>query len=450
MTLTFRTHILLRLLLVAAFMSITVYILWQTPFFLAAFWTGLFGVGLFLELIRFIERRHREMKYFLEAIEQNDFSPHFAQSVLPGEKQDLKAVYNRILNTFRKLRSDRESQHQLLHLVIEQISWGVIGYNEQEEIILANQAAKNIFHRQQWYKLSTLEYIDYQLLQLIREMKQGDRELYLYQASERKIHLAIQAIELAILSEPIKLITFQDISPELETQELESWQKLIRVLTHEISNSVIPISTLSSMSQELLESKHGGRIEKHALEEEDLDDLYGNLKTIAGRSQGLARFVKEYRSLTNLTPLSLSSFDVRELIDRVVILLKPKIEAQRVDCVIDIEDSELKIAADFEKIEQVLINLIKNALEALVDTEKPELHITASNDDKYQVYIKITDNGKGIPPEILDTIFTPFFTTKSAGTGIGLSLSRQILSLHKGTIQVYSQVGEGTSFVMQF
>jgi len=449
-TWAFRIQILWRMLLIASLTTLTVYILWQTPFFLSAIWTGLFAILLFVELLRYVEKKHREITYLLEAIEQNDFSVTFPISHTQKDKSDLRAVYNRILSTFRKLRSEREGQHQLLQTLVEQIAWGIICFNKKGEMVFTNQAARALFGKPEWFLLASLAREDRHLVELLETLPSGGREMYTYHHNGKRIVLSIHAITLKVIDQSLKLVTLQDISQELDAQELISWQKLIRVLMHEINNSVIPIATLSELSSDIVADSKGHPIHPEALDEDDLVDLYGNLKTIAGRSQGLVRFVEEYRHLTNVSPLSISTFEVKELIDRVITLLGPKINERDITYVVQIPAHLPLLEADLEKIEQVLINLINNAIDALEDRPHPFIRIQADTDSSNKLFLAVSDNGQGIPPPLLDSIFTPFFTTKSKGSGIGLSLTRQIMNMHKGNIEVQSTVGEGSIFYLRF
>lgn len=234
---SFRIQLILRLVLIILLGCASWYIATQTSFWLVALWTGLLLLGVFWELVRYIERNHRALDQFVAAIGQNDFSQSFVNKA--DHTQTTKHAYERILTTFRALRSQKESQHQLLQQVVEQVSQAMICYTESEEIVLMNQAAKNLFQRRHAHQLQGLDKTSPQLADLIRNLPVGQQQLHKYWQGGRWYYLAVQATHFKLLAEPHKLISFQDISAEMDAQEVNSWQKLIRVLTHEISNSVI-------------------------------------------------------------------------------------------------------------------------------------------------------------------------------------------------------------------
>ena len=447
MKLSFKLKVGWRLLLISGLSSATWIILWQTPFFLAAFWTALFAVLSFVELLRFIEVEHREMRYFMEAIEQNDFSVNLGNSRFAPQKYEMKGLYESVMGTFRRLRSEKESQHQFLQTLVGHIGVAIICYNSQEEIILINQAAKDLLGKAHWYKLNSLKTIDPSLLHIIRKLPAGERKSYTFSQNGTSHQLTLHATDFTMLEDEHKLIALQDISLEMDSQELNSWQKLIRVLTHEINNSVIPVATLSKLTLDLVEQADGSSRE---LSEEDMEDLKGNLHVLAGRSQGLVKFVEEYKHLNSLSPLTLVSFPVKQLFFRIRTLMEPKLIEQGVALDLDVPEEELLLQADLEKIEQLLINLINNALHALTGCPDPKIELMASQLANGKIHIQVSDNGKGIDPQIRDKIFTPFFTTKKEGSGIGLSLCRQIMNMHRGTLSLTSDLGKGTRFSLVF
>ncbi|MEM6631031.1 MAG: ATP-binding protein [Bacteroidota bacterium] len=447
MKLSFKVKVFWRLLLISLMSSASWIILLQTPFFLAAFWTALFAVLLFADLIRFIDKEHREMRYFMEAIEQNDFSANVGNSRFSPKKYEMKTLYESVMGTFRRLRSEKESQHQFLQTLVGHIGVAIICYNSRQEVILINQAAKDLLGKTHWYKLDSLKTIDPTLLAIIRELPADERKSYSFSRNGTTRQLTLHSTAFKLLDDAHKLVALQDISIEMDSQELNSWQKLIRVLTHEINNSVIPVATLSKLTLELVEQPGG---QSRELSAEDMEDLRGNLQVIAGRSQGLVRFVDEYKHLNTLSPLTLVSFPVKQLFQRIRTLLEPKLIEQGVSLQIEVPQEALILQADLEKIEQVLINLINNAIYALKGCPEPRINLSAVQLSSAKIQLQVSDNGKGIDPGIRDKVFTPFFTTKKEGSGIGLSLCRQIMNMHQGTLSLVSDPGKGTTFSLVF
>jgi signal transduction histidine kinase len=236
----------------------------------------------------------------------------------------------------------------------------------------------------------------------------------------------------------------------LEEKEIESWQKLIRVLTHEIMNSITPISSLASTVNDMLIEKVDEKTVLRTLEGDDVESVEHALATIQNRSKGLLNFVDIYRNLTRIPKPNFRYFQIREAFDRAEQLLTPKIERLNINCQCKVFPTDLKLTADPDLIDQVLINLILNAIDAVKNKENPEIKLSAYTHESNRTYIEISDNGSGIKQDIIEKIFMPFFTSKEEGSGIGLSLSRQIMHLHKGVINVKSKPDEGTIFTLIF
>jgi nitrogen fixation/metabolism regulation signal transduction histidine kinase len=398
------------------------------------------------ELIRYIERSHRDLENFLLAIRQSDFSSLFPSLRNKGKDDGLKQAYHEILKVFQGLRSEKEFGHQYLQTVVEHIQIALICYDEKEEVQLMNEAAYQLFGKPYVKNIKALELTDKHLLETIRNLAAGRKELVKVTIQNATLHLSVQATAFKLGQKSYKLVSFQDIGSELEAQEVESWQKLIRVLTHEIMNSVIPIATLSSVINEMLQEKAIQNAHHSQPEEEEDADIRNSLQTIENRSKGLVSFVRAYSSLTQTAKPVMREVKVAELFTRVYTLLRPGIDKKGINFTILLLQDDLRIMADPELLEQVLINLILNAIDALEGREKPAIELTASINAGQQTVIQVKDNGAGIDEEVLQNIFVPFFTTKKKGSGIGLSLSKQIMLLHKGNITVQSAKGEGTVF----
>jgi two-component system, NtrC family, nitrogen regulation sensor histidine kinase NtrY len=247
----------------------------------------------------------------------------------------------------------------------------------------------------------------------------------------------------------VKLITLQNIQPELQKQELEAWQNLTRVLRHEIMNSITPISSLTSTLREILDHDMVRKNSHYELKDEGADDLREGLSTIENRSKGLIKFIDAYREYTSLPKPKMSTIRLKELIEKVAQLMKTELKRTRIDFHYECSSEYLTIQADAEMIEQVLINLMKNAIEALAEAKDPKLVLSGRYDES-SVMIEVTDNGPGIIKEALEHIFVPFYTTKRTGSGIGLSLSRQIMQMHNGSLSVESEPDIKTVFTMKF
>lgn len=437
-----RIQIMWRIILIFLF-SATAVLLWAfTSFWLLAAWMILFTIIGIWELIRFIERDRRVLQSFLISINQNDFMGNV------GISKDQKFLYNAYKDLSRKYRqiaSEKEANYLFLNTIVEHAGVPMIAFEEdKQEVRLINDGAKELFNKPYFRKLQSLELIDPELVNVIRRLKNGDHELYRFQDESGWKELSIVAKRLKLQGENYKLIALHNIKRELDEKELESWQKLIRVLTHEIKNSVIPISTLSEVLEQMLEMEDGSNIKLDELTEEDEDDLRIGLKTIAKRSKGLASFVNAYGEMAKVPVPKLASHSLNELIAATVSLYKPIFGKKDLELNSELPTKEFFADIDEELIEQVLINLLKNAMEALADNGS----VTVSLKVKQDYQIIVSDNGSGISPEVMENIFTPFYTTKEEGSGIGLSLSRQIIRKHDGELNVKSKLGEGTVFTI--
>jgi two-component system, NtrC family, nitrogen regulation sensor histidine kinase NtrY len=445
----FRFQVVLRVALLLVVGYAAIYVATQTYFWLVAFWLILLEVFLIVGLIRYVERSERSLTHFLWSISQNDFTHTFGPD--PSVSDDrLRDAYLRILQIFRRLRDEKESHHQYLQTVVEHVRVALLCYDEQEEIRLMNAAAKSLLRKPTLKNLHSLDKIDPQLRTAIQQQSGGPASLIKLEIDQRLVSLSIHTTRFKLHEETYTLVAFQDIRHELEAQEVEAWQKLIRVLTHEIMNSVIPISTLTSVVSDMLVDKQGELADLSVLDAESASDLRGSLHTIESRSRGLVNFVKAYKSITQLPEPHFANVPVPELLRRVHTLLKPEASEKGIRLEVAAALPELSVKADLEMVEQVLINLIRNAFDAVKDRPLPLVRLSAGINASRQVYISVKDNGSGIDPEVLPHIFVPFFTTKSNGTGVGLSLSRQLMLLHKGNIAVHSHPDEGTIFTLVF
>ncbi|WP_422354507.1 sensor histidine kinase [Roseivirga pacifica] len=438
----FRWHIIWRIALLLVLGFSTIYVLTQTHFWLVSIWLTLAFILVLIALIRYIEKSHRELRYFLLSIQQGDFSNSY-----PHKKEDeLNFAFHTINDVLKNLRNEKASNLIYLQTVVEHISVAIICFDESQKIVLANRASKELFQKDLLTSMNSLLNINEQISEEILQLNSGEKTLLKLQLNNRLVNLSIQATEFKLQEKAFKLVSFQDIKAELEANELDSWQKLIRVLTHEIKNSVIPISTLSDVTLQMIKDEEGNP-DVSRLDEEGLADLIGGIETIESRSKGLANFVKTYDQLTKLPKPAFEEVMVERLIDRLLQLFKADFQQQNIQIEKHLYFSGT-ILIDPNLIDQVLINLLKNAIEAVSNQNEKRLNITASKTET-SVFITIADNGPGIPAEILDNIFVPFYTTKEKGTGIGLSLSRQIMRLHNGQITVQSNA-QGTSFSLHF
>lgn len=446
----FRAQIVIRLLLIVATGFSTVYVLFQTHFWLVSFWLSLLLVILLVELLRYIERSHREMENLIIAIRQGDFSSTYQGHSAAKQGNMLGEAFSQLVATLQGLRQEKEGNHLYLQNIVEQVSVALLCVDEKGKVALSNRAAKALFKLPALKHLDDLHQIDHELYSQLNTLEAGERALIRVIVKQQLLQLSVQASAFRMRGKYYRLLAMQDFRSELEEQEVDSWQKLIRVLTHEIMNSVIPISNLTAISHQMLITEENGKPSLNPLNEEQVEDLNGSLQTIENRTQGLVRFVKAYKSLTQISQPQFKEVSVGALFERLKLLFKPQLNERNIRWHQSVRPEGLCIKADLELIEQVMINLLGNTIDALGEAAKPKVELEAYLNEQNQRIIKIIDNGIGIDEEVVEQIFVPFFTTKVGGAGIGLSLSRQIMRLHKGSISVQTQRGKGTIFLLTF
>jgi len=364
--------------------------------------------------------------------------------------EKLSSSFNEVINEFKKHRAEKEENYNYLQTVVQHVNIGIICFDSEGDVDMYNNAAKRIFKKNIIRNINDLKTVENELPETLLQMKAGDKILLKIYTEDELKQLSFYATEFRMRGQEFILVAFYDIHAELEEKEIESWQKLIRVLTHEIMNSITPISSLASTVNDILIDNTSEEYKLNNLNEEDLENVESALQTIKRRSEGLLNFVDIYRNLTRIPQPNFRYFSVNEAFDRAEQLLKQKIEKLNIKYTCKVYPNDLKLTADPDLIDQVIINLFLNAIDAVITAKSPEVSLVAYNNQSNRTIIEIADNGTGIKPDIIDKIFMPFFTSKKDGSGIGLSLSRQIMHLHKGSISVKSKQDEGTVFTLKF
>ncbi|MCC6398611.1 MAG: ATP-binding protein, partial [Bacteroidetes bacterium] len=399
-------------------------------------------------LIRFVERTNVDLTRFLEAITYADFSQTFIAKGKGSTFDDLDAAFNSVMSEFRKVRGDREEQYHFLQTLIQHVPVGLVSFAPDGEIGIINAAAKRLLRVTHLTTLRALEPASPHLTRALRSLRPGDRVTFKLDDFPEPLHLVMNATEIRLHERPYTLVSLQNIQSELDDMEMEAWQKLIRVLTHEIMNSVTPISSLSSTAAAILQ-KEALSDNEHDVRS-DLTDLREAMVTITRRSEGLLHFVDAYRNLTLIPKPVLRIFAVKDLVQRVDLLLRTQAAQAGATLSTRVEPESLEVNADPDLMEQVLINLVQNAFHAVQETRGGRIHLSGLLDRQGRVEIEVSDNGKGIPEDAMEKIFVPFYTTKEKGSGIGLSLSRQIVRMHGGTLTCRSKPGDGAVFTIRF
>lgn len=447
---SFRLNVVVRILLLAAAIFVIQLVWSQEDWPMTRIFLLLVIGGLIVELIHYVEKTNRDLRSFLLAIKHKDFTHTFTHEQRGRSFAGLKEAFNQIMTGYQELRAEKESHYLYLQNVIEHVSVALICYGEDGEIFLMNQACQRLLDRPYMSNVRILERVDPKLLEAVQGLKTGERKLVKTVINDDLLNLSLRATEFKLQDTRYKLVSLQDIRSELDTREIETWQKLIRVLTHEIMNSVTPIISLTRVVHGLLTDENGQRRNLEDLEAEDADDILQSIQTIESRSKGLLHFVHAYRSLTRIQKPNFQPVNPADMLGQVCALLRPELQKRGITLDRGEVPEGLRIKADAELIEQVLINLVKNAMEALEGRPEPHISLRVTQTHDGRTLIQVRDNGPGIDEEYIDKIFIPFFTTKKKGSGIGLSLSQQIMRMHRGNINFQSTPGEGTTFTLAF
>jgi signal transduction histidine kinase len=445
---SFRLNVVARVALFVALIFVTLWGITNTDWQVTPAVAGVLAVAMLVELVRYVESVNRELAAFLEFIAHDDFSTSFPIGAKGKVFDDLEEAYGVLLAKYRGLNEARELNHRYLEALVEHVSTALLCLDDEGKVTLMNRQAKRLFRIPHLLGLKSLERIDPALPAEIESLADGDRTLIRPEIDGEPLQLAVYLTEFVLLDRKYRLISFQNIRDELEQREIDFSQKLIKVLTHEIMNSVTPIIALCKVIEESLAGVADGARRPDELP--DADDLKRSVASIQSRGDGLLRFVQAYRSLTSLPKPERRPVDVRELLAETVTLLAPTLEPKGIRLETRIDGEGLTIEADPEQLQQVLINLVRNAVEALEGRSDGRIVLSGARDADGKTSIRVTDNGPGIPEEHIENVFVPFFTTKRGGTGVGLSVSRQILFLNRGLISVRSTAGRGAEFTLQF
>lgn len=397
-----------------------------------------------IALIRYFSRLEVEMKQFTAAVHYRDFTQSYSITRSPLLLKELRIAFNEVNMTFLQLNSEKEIQYQHLKMILEMIDTGILSYDQDGDIQWMNESFRKLFALPALKHLSGLVTRNPDLQTLLDESTAGNKRLVKLKTGSTSLTVVTSVVKFKINGKVNYLLAVKNINEAVEETETLAWQKLLRVLTHEIMNSVAPITSLAETL-------------KHRIDTLDtmpsaelLADMSLSIEVIRSRSLGLMKFADTYRSISRITQPSLSVVLIADLFKQIERLMKFDFEQQQIQFNFLLREPNLTLSIDVSLIEQVILNLIINAIDATTGQQEKKIRLQGQLNEQGKVVIEITDNGPGIPSEIRDTIFVPFFTTKKDGSGIGLSLSKQIMQLHKGTIVVESQTGKGSTFKLVF
>ena len=448
---TFQFRIIFRVLLLATTLLLFAFLVSQgeKPFLTIAVF--LFAVFQVYALIHFAIKTNRDLSRFLLSIKYDDTSQTFRSKGLGSSFAELKEAFDLIMQKIREKRSEAEVHARYLNTIIQHVGIGLLAYKTNGTVDLINGPAKKLLGVTHLRNVRDLEQTSPDLPSVLGRLKHGDKKLIKLIREDEVRHISLSACSFFLRDEKYLLVSFQNIQSELEEKEMEAWQNLVRVLTHEIMNSITPISSMTATLLDILGSNEkGSDMDEKRLRTDEIEDMTEALETIHQRSRGLMNFVNSYRDMTLIPEPKFSILPLSEFFMRVETLMKPRLS----DCGIRlqriVQPETLELTADPNLLEQVMINLVLNAIHAVNGRKEPRISISASLSPENSIIITVEDNGVGITEEALGKIFIPFFTTNKQGSGIGLSLSRQILRKHNATISARSELDKGTVFTLRF
>ena len=410
------------------------------------------GVIQIYSMFKYIDKTNRDLASFLESIRFSEFTRSFQIEGMGSSYDELSKAFNDVIKDFQTVRSEKEEHFQYLQSIVQNIDVSIVAFQKDGTVEMINKAAKKLFQLSGLKNVKQLYAISPEIVDKLLNLNPGENQLVKVQQEDDILQLAVNGTEIKVHNKHIILATIKNIQSVLEEQETEAWQKLIRVLTHEIMNSITPIASLSSTIDMMIKSLNEAQVEdpNATLDEETVDEIQQGLQTIHKRSTGLMHFVDTYRNLTRIPKPNFKIVAVTTLFNNITPLMDEEIRNSNINFTVSVDPDNIDLSCDVELIEQVIINLLKNAIHALENRPSPTISLNGFLNKRGRVTIQVTDNGEGILPEVLDKIFIPFFTTKPKGSGIGLSLSRQIMRLHNGSINAFSKPDHGTTFTLTF
>lgn len=402
-----------------------------------------------LLLVKYINQSNIFLERFLDYIKESNTTIEFSKSLKNTPFEDLSYYFNSINTIIKNAKIEKENQYLYLQYIFDHITIGLITFDNTLNVKLINTAAKKLFNINSLANIRFLDDFNQLISNTISNIQPGEQKILPANINGKNLQLSLKLSQFKLLNQEVSLISLQDIKPELDYKEIESWQKLNRVLTHEIMNSVSPIIGLTNNISKLLKNKN--QIKKiDELNFEIIEQAVQSLNIIEERSLGLNNFVKNFRSITTNIQPEPKHIQIQELFEDLSLFMHDTFEKNNIKFTYKIEPEEFELFIDRKLIEQVLINLLKNSTEAFENTKIKIIKLNAKINANNQKIIEVIDNGIGIPEDKIDLIFTPFYTSKDTGSGVGLSLSRNILKQHAYTIDVRSIPNSETVFTLSF
>ncbi len=438
-----------RLVLVGLAMALVVWLLLQPGYHSSTLLAGIVLALLIAELWRFVSRTNREVSRFLDAVRFSDYSQRFDFADAGSGFAGLGRTFTEIIRDMRRQRTGQESALRHLKALVEHIPVPLMTVHADDSITLQNNAARRLFGAAPVTRVNDLRPFGSGFARAVDEAVPGERELVAFTVDGIDYHLTLAATEIIIAGDRERLISLQDIQSEIDATQAEAWRDLVRVLTHEIMNSITPVTSLAQTASDLIDDVVENTPDDAPIGE-DLEDVRSAVKTVARRSDSLVQFIDSYRQISRLAPAEKKRVSLAELFDSVTDLARAEWQDDRVALSTSVEPSGLSVFADRDLLEPMLLNLLRNAWQATLDLDLPAIELVARLNRRGNTVIEVSDNGLGVPEENSRRIFVPFFTTREGGSGVGLALARQVMIAHGGFIRLSHTNGGGAVFTLTF
>ncbi|WP_234999653.1 sensor histidine kinase [Maribacter arcticus] len=398
-------------------------------------------------LVFYVNQTNRKIAYFFDAIKNEDFTLRFPEKLSVKSMEELNHSLNMLNSMIQDIHLKKQAQEQYYQEILRQADIGIFTVNEKGHILYANPTVQNLLNYRPLNHIKQLKQIDPILYGLFESLEPFQSTLYSLGNERGKKELTLKCTPITIEGKKLLLVIVHDIQKELDDKETDSWVKLIRVLTHEIMNTITPITSISESILKYF--KKGNQLSTpEEFGEIQIKNSAKGLEVIKEQGNDLMSFVQSYRTFLSVPEPDRELIPAKKILEKVRLLIQEYTNVHNITLEVICEPEDLELYIDEKQLTQILLNLGKNAQQAIEEQDEGSIIIKAGIDQQEKKYITVTDNGPGISPELLDEIFVPFFTTKNTGTGIGLSLSKQIMRLHGGSIRVISN--EMTTFTLTF